>query len=89
MCQASSYEATSAHRRAGYDTSRQSKGSSKHMGPYCKFCNYRCFVPRQVIVGGEIIWDGIMATCVKGAAFDRERLGADFSTAHNPLAGAG
>ncbi|POX90187.1 hypothetical protein C3473_24695 [Mycobacterium kansasii] len=59
------------------------------MGPYCKFCAHRCFVPRQVVVGDEVIWDGIMATCANGAAFDRERLGVDFSTAHNPRAVAG
>ncbi|AGK87733.1 Lsr2-like DNA bridging protein [Mycobacterium phage Phrux] len=56
------------------------------MGPYCKFCDHRCFVPRQVIVGGTVIWDGIMATCAKGAEFDRDRLGVDFRSAHNPHA---
>lgn len=59
------------------------------MGPYCMFCDHRCFVPRQVIVGGEVLWDGIMATCQRGAAHDRAKLGVDYSTAHNPRSAAG
>lgn len=31
------------------------------MGPYCKFCNNRCFVPTN---------DGLKATCLKGVFFD-------------------
>lgn len=56
------------------------------MGPYCKFCDRRCFVYRQVIVGGEVIWAGAMATCPKGRAHDRARLGVDIAGAHNPAA---
>jgi len=53
-------------------------------GAYCKFCDTRCFVYRQVIVGGEVIWAGHMATCQRGRGHDRATLGVDFETAHNP-----
>jgi len=56
-------------------------------GAYCKFCNTRCFVYRQVIVGGELVWAGHMATCPKGKAHDRSVLATDADTAHNPMAG--
>ncbi len=55
-------------------------------GVYCRYCDHRCFVYRQVIVGGEIVWDGHMATCTKGAEHDKRSLGADFREAHNPYA---
>lgn len=55
-------------------------------GAYCRYCDHRCFVYRQVIVAGEIIWDGHMATCTKGAAHDKRSLGVDFRQAHNPYA---
>lgn len=46
-------------------------------GPYCQFCGRRCFVYRQVIVSGEVIWSGHMATCMKGREHDRAKLGTD------------
>jgi hypothetical protein len=55
-------------------------------GAYCMYCNRRCFVYRQVIVGGELVWAGHMATCERGKQHDREQLGQDAGTAHNPLA---
>jgi len=55
-------------------------------GAYCKFCDRRCFVYRQVIVGGEVIWSGHMATCGKGREWDRRQLGVDCDSAHNPYA---
>ncbi|OJZ66815.1 hypothetical protein BRW65_26725 [Mycobacterium paraffinicum] len=55
-------------------------------GAYCRYCDHRCFVYREVIVGGEIAWAGHMATCSKGAAHDKRSLGVDFSEAHNPYA---
>ena len=58
-------------------------------GAYCVFCDQRCFVYREVIVAGETVWRGHMATCVKGAEFDRKKLGVDFAGAFNPYAAAG
>ncbi|QDH91692.1 hypothetical protein SEA_PHRAPPUCCINO_14 [Mycobacterium phage Phrappuccino] len=54
------------------------------MGPYCQFCDHRCFVYREVIVGGERVWSGLMATCQRGMELDRQRLGVDHTGAHNP-----
>lgn len=53
-------------------------------GSYCKFCDRRCFATRVVIVGGLVVWSGHMATCAEGTAFDRSKIGADYSTAYNP-----
>lgn len=55
-------------------------------GSYCNYCNHRCFVYRQVIVDGKIIWEGHMATCDEGAAHSRSLHGVDHSQAHNPYA---
>ena len=54
------------------------------MGPYCQYCDRRCFVERRIVVGGEIVWDGIMATCPRGRERDRQVLGQDFREAVNP-----
>jgi hypothetical protein len=54
-------------------------------GSYCQYCGRRCFVFRQVIVGGENIWSGHMATCEPGKEHDREALAQDSDTAHNPI----
>jgi hypothetical protein len=54
-------------------------------GAYCRYCDHRCFVYRQVRVGGELVWAGHMATCPKGAAHDRRVLGVDHTQAHNPM----
>lgn len=53
-------------------------------GAYCRYCGRRCFVYRQVIVGGEIVWAGHMATCADGKAHDRAAIGQDADTALNP-----
>lgn len=53
-------------------------------GAYCMFCGRRCFVYREVIVGGALVWAGHLATCAKGKEFDRSKLGRDSDTAHNP-----
>lgn len=55
-------------------------------GAYCMFCDQRCFVYRQVIVGGELMWAGHMATCERGRAHDKKHLGVDFEAAYNPAA---
>lgn len=55
-------------------------------GAYCQYCDQRCFVYRQVIVAGEIVWAGHMATCPRGQEHDRAALGVDFTQAHNPMA---
>lgn len=54
-------------------------------GAYCRYCNLRCFVARQVIVGGLLVWAGHMATCQRGKQHDRAALGMDSATAHNPV----
>jgi hypothetical protein len=53
-------------------------------GAYCKFCDRRCFVYRQVIVGAELVWSGHMATCHDGKEHDRKSIGMDSTIAHNP-----
>lgn len=54
-------------------------------GSYCQYCGNRCFVYRQVIVGGELVWAGHMATCRDGKAHDRATFGQDADTAVNPI----
>lgn len=51
-----------------------------------RYCDHRCFVYREVIVGGVTLWYGHMATCSKGAEHDRNSLGVTFKEAHNPYA---
>ena len=53
---------------------------------YCNFCDRRCFVYREVIVGGERVWSGHMATCEHGRAHDKRVLGVDYTQAYNPHA---
>lgn len=56
------------------------------MGPYCKFCDQRCFVLRDLPGPRVGRWfDVLMATCEKGKAADRERFGLDYTQA--PLRG--
>ena len=57
------------------------------MGPYCRYCDTRCFVPDpwgEHRIGGARI---ILATCEKGKALDRERAGYDIDRARE-MAGA-
>ena len=51
------------------------------MGPYCEFCDFRCFVVRVLPGTREQI---LMATCLAGMAHDREVTGHDHRTALNP-----
>jgi len=53
-------------------------------GAYCRFCGHRCFVYREVFVGGERLWSGHLATCPQGREHDRRVLGVDHTQAHNP-----
>jgi hypothetical protein len=50
------------------------------MGPYCKFCDHRCFVPRVLRDGQHVL----LATCPAGMAHDRDQVGEDHTTATNP-----
>lgn len=54
------------------------------MGPYCNYCQRRCFVPRVLKDGRSLI----MATCAAGMEHDRKETGEDHSTAINPVAAA-
>lgn len=56
------------------------------MGPYCEYCDHRCFVPRQIRDADDVVvWDGLMATCAAGIANDRKKLnGWDFRNSYNP-----
>jgi hypothetical protein len=54
------------------------------MGPYCRFCDRRCFVLRALADGRHIL----LATCPDGMEHDRRKCGQDYTTATNPLAGA-
>ena len=51
------------------------------MGPYCEFCDFRCFVVRVLPGTREQI---LMATCLAGMDHDREVTGHDHRTALNP-----
>jgi hypothetical protein len=52
------------------------------MGPYCKFCDQRCFVLRTLADGTPML----LATCARGMAYDRATCGEDCTTAQNPAA---
>lgn len=47
------------------------------MGPYCQFCNHRCFVPNPR--NGNPFHDAhratILATCARGQEHDKQALG--------------
>lgn len=51
-------------------------------GPYCRFCDRRCFVYRIL---PDRSWAGMMATCAEGMAYDRGALRHDHTTAVNPV----
>lgn len=57
------------------------------MGPYCQYCDQRCFVPdphgAARIHGSPII----LATCTKGKARDRKSVGYDIDEARELAAG--
>ena len=53
------------------------------MGPYCRFCNERCFVPFPDDTPGEAVKSyragiNIIATCSRGQAFEKEATGWDY-----------
>ena len=54
-------------------------------GAYCKFCDFRCFVLRVIPDGPSKGWEGHLATCARGMAYDREKTGYDHTTAVNPV----
>ena len=51
-------------------------------GAYCKFCGHRCFVYR-IVPNSHVTH---LATCPRGMALDREKLGVDHTTTVNPMA---
>lgn len=53
------------------------------MGPYCLYCDFRCFVYRVL---PDRSWAGLMATCQSGMERDLIELGYDYRTADNPYA---
>jgi hypothetical protein len=54
------------------------------VGPYCNYCNKRCFLLRKVPTGRVIL----LATCPQGMAHDRTTLkGHDHRTTLNPTTG--
>jgi hypothetical protein len=53
------------------------------MGPYCQFCDFRCFVERRLPFTTDTF---LMATCQRGMAHDRAKTGHDHTTAINPAA---
>jgi hypothetical protein len=54
------------------------------MGPYCKFCGSRCFLPRA---GAQLGTTTILATCRRGMAHDLKTSGYTHRTAINPVMG--
>jgi hypothetical protein len=51
------------------------------VGPYCRYCDHRCFVPRIVPGKGEIL----LATCWAGMEHDRNTTGGyDHTNTTNP-----
>lgn len=50
------------------------------MGPYCMYCEHRCFVPRRVPGSSATL----MATCPGGMACDMRATGYTYLTATNP-----
>lgn len=53
------------------------------MGPYCNFCDKRCFVERRLPFKTGTL---LMATCSRGMAHDRAKTAHDYTTAVNPSA---
>ncbi|MGH8867106.1 MAG: hypothetical protein ACRDYU_03810 [Actinomycetes bacterium] len=51
------------------------------MGPYCQFCDRRCFVLRVLPDGTSLL----MATCPRGMGHDRSVTGHTHETARNLL----
>jgi alcohol dehydrogenase class IV len=51
------------------------------MGPYCRYCDHRCFVERRIPDTRTTV---LLATCSAGMAHDRSAVGHDHTTALNP-----
>lgn len=51
------------------------------MGPYCRYCNTRCFLTRVLADGRTML----LATCATGMEHDRATCGEDHTTAVNPV----
>jgi hypothetical protein len=51
------------------------------VGPYCRYCDRRCFVARVLVTGQAVL----LATCEAGKAHDRKQVGQDATTAVNPV----
>jgi hypothetical protein len=62
------------------DILRAIRAKETDMGPYCKFCDQRCFVPRILRDGRHVL----LATCAHGMEHDRAQVGEDYTTAINP-----
>jgi len=43
------------------------------MGPYCKFCDQRCFMHHDYADPNGKYW--ILATCPEGQRYDKDKLG--------------
>jgi hypothetical protein len=60
------------------------------MGPYCKFCDHRCFVPFPEKTPQAILdaygSSSIVATCARGQAFERDKVGYCFGDILRALA---
>lgn len=54
-------------------------------GPYCKFCDTRCFVYRIIPDGPSKGWEGHLATCQAGMMHDLKVTGHTHITAVNPV----
>lgn len=57
-------------------------------GAYCRYCDHRCFVLRELPDGLDFLGSRTlhMATCAEGMAHDRQLTGYDHTTAINPAA---
>jgi len=53
------------------------------MGPYCRYCDHRCFVLRCLPDTGRQL---LMATCPAGEDHDQIMTGYTYETATNPAA---
>lgn len=51
------------------------------MGPYCRYCNRRCFLQRVLLTGKSIL----LATCPAGMNHDLAATGETHETAVNPI----
>jgi len=56
------------------------------MGPYCRFCNQRCFVPipegtpQHILTAYAAVPANMMATCKEGMDYERARIGYSYAS---------